>query len=131
MKLLSDNPRAYADAALEGISADPGRGGRDARRGADGHDRRHQCPARAQGRAGRAGDHRAALATRLRIGTQARPDIFARHIVLPTMLYETVVEIDERVGADGAIVRPLDEAAARAAFERLRARWLSMRSRSC
>ena len=29
-----------------------------------------------------------------------------------------MVEIDERVGADGAIVRPLDEAAARAAFER-------------
>ena len=41
----------------------------------------------------------------LRIGYQARPDIFARHIVLPAMLYETVVEIDERVGADGEVVR--------------------------
>ena len=50
----------------------------------------------------------------LRIGYQARPEIFARHIVLPSMLYETVVEIDERIGADGPIVRPLDEARARA-----------------
>ena len=45
----------------------------------------------------------------LRIGYQARPDIFARRIVLPSMLYARVVEIDERVGVDGAIVRPLDE----------------------
>ena len=37
----------------------------------------------------------------LRIGYQARPDIFARHIVLPAMLYERVVEIDERVGRRG------------------------------
>ena len=41
----------------------------------------------------------------LRIGYQARPEIFARHIVLPSMLYETVVEIDERIGADGTVVR--------------------------
>ena len=45
----------------------------------------------------------------LRIGYQARPEIFARHIVLPELLYETVVEIDERVGADGEVVPPLDE----------------------
>ena len=56
----------------------------------------------------------------LRIGYQARPEIFARHIVLPSMLYETVVEIDERVGADGEVVRPLDEEQARAELERLR-----------
>ena len=47
----------------------------------------------------------------LRIGYQARPDIFARHIVLPSMLYERVVEIDERVGVDGEVLLPLDEAA--------------------
>ena len=43
----------------------------------------------------------------LRIGYQARPEIFARHIVLPSMLYERVVEIDERVGVDGEILKPL------------------------
>ena len=47
----------------------------------------------------------------LRIGYQARPEIFARHIVLPTMLYERVVEIDERVSVDGDVLVPLDEAA--------------------
>ena len=36
------------------------------------------------------------------------------------MLYDRVVEIDERIGVDGEILRPLDEAAARAAFGRLR-----------
>ncbi|MBH0114684.1 hydantoinase B/oxoprolinase family protein [Novosphingobium sp. YJ-S2-02] len=49
----------------------------------------------------------------LRIGTQERPDIFARHIVLPEPLARRVLEIDERVGADGTIHTPLDEAAAR------------------
>ena len=37
----------------------------------------------------------------LRIGYQNRPDIFARHIVLPTMLYEQVVEVDERYDTHG------------------------------
>ena len=44
----------------------------------------------------------------LRIGYQARPDIFARHIVLPSMLYERVVEIDERMSVDGEVLVPLD-----------------------
>ena len=82
----------------------------------------------------RKGDRLALAITRgfgdaLRIGYQARPEIFARHIILPSMLYESVVEIDERVGADGTIVRPLDEAqrARRPAPPRARA---SMRSPS-
>jgi 5-oxoprolinase (ATP-hydrolysing) len=53
----------------------------------------------------------------LRIGYQARPDIFAREIILPEPLYERVIEIDERVTAEGDIIRPLDLAAARIAFE--------------
>src|SRR5690606_34873215 len=44
----------------------------------------------------------------LRIGYQNRPRLFDRQIVLPTMLYEQVVEIDARVGADGAVLRELD-----------------------
>src|ERR1700752_3990256 len=45
----------------------------------------------------------------LRIAYQTRPRIFDRHIVLPEMLYSKVVEVDERVGAHGDIVLPLDE----------------------
>ena len=56
----------------------------------------------------------------LRIGYQARPDIFARHIVLPSMLYERVIEIDERVGVDGEVLVPLDEGQARWRFSRSR-----------
>ena len=58
----------------------------------------------------------------LRIGYQARPDIFARQIVLPELLYERVIEVDERVGPDGTIFRPVELASARnelqAAFEK-------------
>src|SRR5947209_9774171 len=56
----------------------------------------------------------------LRIGYQARPEIFARHILLPSMLYETVVEIAERVGVDGDILVPLEEVQAREALTAVR-----------
>ena len=45
----------------------------------------------------------------LRIGYQNRPQLFARHIVLPEMLYARVVEIEERVDAQGVVVIPLNE----------------------
>src|SRR5690349_15707819 len=56
----------------------------------------------------------------LRIGYQARPEIFARDIVLPSMLYDRVVEVEERIGADGAIVRKLDDGKARGDLQALR-----------
>jgi len=56
----------------------------------------------------------------LRIGTQARPEIFARHIVLPEQLPERVVEIDERVSVDGEVLQALDEDAVRAQLQELR-----------
>lgn len=43
----------------------------------------------------------------LRIGYQNRPDIFARQILLPEMLYEQVLEVDERVTAEGEVLRPI------------------------
>jgi 5-oxoprolinase (ATP-hydrolysing) len=46
----------------------------------------------------------------LRIGHQHRPDIFAREIRLPPVLYASVVEAGERVAADGTVLEPLDEA---------------------
>ena len=53
----------------------------------------------------------------LRIGYQSRPKLFARQIVLPEPLYADVVEIAERVGADGQVLVPLDEDRARAELQ--------------
>lgn len=57
----------------------------------------------------------------LRIGTQARPNLFTFDIRLPSMLYERVVEIGGRMGADGDEIEPLDEAAAVAALTEAKA----------
>ena len=46
----------------------------------------------------------------LRIAYQDRPRLFERHIVLPELLYTRVIEAHERVGADGSVVEPFDEA---------------------
>ena len=54
------------------------------------------------------------FADALRIGNQARPRLFDLQITLPTMLYESVQEIQGRVGVDGTEIEPLDEADARA-----------------
>ena len=58
------------------------------------------------------------LGDALRIAYQNRPDIFARHIVLPEQLYGEVIEIEERLRADGTVERPLDRERARADLER-------------
>jgi 5-oxoprolinase (ATP-hydrolysing) len=75
----------------------------------------------------REGDRVALAITRgfgdaLRIGYQARPQIFARKIVLPEQPYERVIEVDERIGADGEVIRPLDEEHAAAALRATRDR---------
>ncbi|MFH8729367.1 hydantoinase B/oxoprolinase family protein [Streptomyces termitum] len=45
----------------------------------------------------------------LRIAYQNRPRLFDRHIVLPEAVYARVAEVPERIDAQGAVVRPLDE----------------------
>jgi len=47
----------------------------------------------------------------LRIGTQQRPDLFALRVATREPLYEEVVEVDERLAADGSVLAPLDPAA--------------------
>ncbi|MEO0359227.1 MAG: hydantoinase/oxoprolinase N-terminal domain-containing protein, partial [Pseudomonadota bacterium] len=42
------------------------------------------------------------------IGYQSRPDLFALEIKRPTLLHETVFEVEERLGAEGQVVRPLN-----------------------
>ncbi|MFN7779611.1 MAG: hydantoinase/oxoprolinase family protein, partial [Betaproteobacteria bacterium] len=49
----------------------------------------------------------------LRIAYQNRPRLFDRRIVLPELLYARTIEADERIGAHGDVVQPLDEAALR------------------
>ena len=66
----------------------------------------------------RKGERTALVITRgfadaLRIGYQNRPKLFVRRIELPTLLYERVIEVDERIGAHGDVVAALDVAAAR------------------
>ncbi len=51
------------------------------------------------------------FADALLIGDQARPNLFALDIEKPEPLFSGVIEADERLGADGAVVRPLDETA--------------------
>ncbi len=53
----------------------------------------------------------AGFADLLRIGTQQRPDLFALDIRRPEPLYGAVVEVPERLAADGSVLRPLDAAA--------------------
>src|SRR4051812_22990762 len=52
----------------------------------------------------------------LRIAYQNRPKIFARRIELPELLHTEVIEVAERVTAEGEVLIPLDEAGARAAM---------------
>ena len=61
----------------------------------------------------------------LTIGTQERPELFVRRIVLPRPPHARVLEIDERVAADGTVLTPLDEAAALAGFKDARSSGLS------
>ncbi|HBE52729.1 MAG TPA: 5-oxoprolinase [Cyanobacteria bacterium UBA11369] len=53
----------------------------------------------------------------LRIGYQNRPDIFARHIILPEMLYERVIEVEERYSAQGEELIPVNIASFRPALQ--------------
>ncbi|HEX2254562.1 MAG TPA: hydantoinase/oxoprolinase family protein [Thermoanaerobaculia bacterium] len=57
----------------------------------------------------------------LEIGDQARPDLFALAIVRPPPLHREVVEVDERLAADGSVLRPLEVQGLAAAARRLRA----------
>jgi 5-oxoprolinase (ATP-hydrolysing) len=112
-KLLSENPEAYRDAAVQGIrdllglkSAEPIPAGLI---GAVKMGTTVATNALLEHK----GERTLLLTTRgfrdvLRIGYQARPKIFARHIIKPTMLYESVIEVDERLRADGTVEREPD-----------------------
>ncbi len=111
-KLLSENPERYQDAALQGI--------RDILQLPDNRSMKDCIEVVKMGTTvgtnallERKGEATALLITQglgdcLRIGYQNRPDIFALKIQLPERLYQTVVEIEERVDAKGKILQPLN-----------------------
>jgi 5-oxoprolinase (ATP-hydrolysing) len=121
-KLLSDHPEQYRDAAVEGIrrllGLAPG-----ALVPAD------QVAGVKMGTTvatnallERKGERTLLVTTRgfrdaLRIAYQNRPRLFERRIVLPELLYERVVEAQERLDAQGAVVQPLALAALRPALQ--------------
>ncbi|MCC2687958.1 MAG: 5-oxoprolinase, partial [Rhizobiaceae bacterium] len=111
-KLLSENPEAYSDAAVQGIRDLLGlRQGEPIPDGLVGEIRMGTTVA-TNALLERKGDRVLLLITEgfrdaLRIAYQARPDIFAKEIILPEQLYERVVEVRERVRADGTIETPL------------------------
>jgi len=124
-KLLSDNPGAYSDAAIHGIRDLLGLApGEKIPTGAIG-DIKMGTTVATNALLERRGERVLLLITRgfrdaLRIAYQVRPDIFAKEIVLPEQLYERVVEVDERVRADGTLEMPLDTASVKRALEEAR-----------
>ena len=124
-KLLSENPGAYRDAAVQGI------------RDCLGLAANAPIPPDTVGAVKmgttvatnalleRKGERTALLTTRgfrdaLKIGYQARPKIFAKQIIKPEMLFERVVEVDERVRADGTVEQAPELGAVRRELENLR-----------
>jgi 5-oxoprolinase (ATP-hydrolysing) len=125
LKLLSENPGAYRDAAIEGIrrllGVPPG--------APVGPDRvrcvRMGTTVATNALLERKGERTLLVTTRgfrdaLRIAYQNRPRLFDRHIVLPEQVYDRVIEADERLDARGNVVRPLDERALSLALEAAR-----------
>jgi len=114
-KLLSDDPEHYRDAAIHGIREVLGLGPGEPIRGVDAVKMGTTVATNAL--LERKGDRTALVVNRgfrdaLRIGYQTRPRLFDLRIVLPEMLYERVIEVDGRVGADGTVIAPLDPASA-------------------
>jgi 5-oxoprolinase (ATP-hydrolysing) len=121
-KLLSENPEAYRDAAVQGI------------RDLMGVEKDGRIPTErisvvkmgttvaTNALLERKGD-RVALITNegfadaLRIGYQIRPELFNRHIVKPEMLFEQVYEVAGRITVDGHEEQALDEDAVHEALE--------------
>lgn len=114
-KMLSESADLYADAALAGISAVLNANGAVID---DAAEVRLGTTVATNALLERKGAEVAFVTTSgfgdaLAIGQQARPDIFARHIVKPEMLYSCVIEVRERINADGDVLVPLDEGDAR------------------
>ena len=122
LKLLSENPGAYADAALEGIrqllgietgSPIPGESIEALKMG---------TTVATNALLERKGEPTVLVTTKgfadaLEIGYQNRPNIFALKIEKPENLHHAVVEVDERISAFGTVLTPLDQPGAKKALK--------------
>lgn len=120
-KLLSENPERYEDAAIAGIKDVLGVPLSEPVPSERIHSVRMGTTVATNALLERKGTRTALVINRglgdvLRIGSQARPRLFDLAIVLPSMLYETVIEVDGRIGVDGTETAPLDEKAVRTAL---------------
>jgi len=118
-KLLSENPGRYHDAAFEGIRLILAQHGAGL---ADVAEVRLGTTVATNALLERKGADVVLVVTEgfadaLEIGVQARPDIFALHIVKPELLHKRVIEARERVTAEGEVLTPLDEEHARAELQ--------------
>ncbi|WP_067901610.1 hydantoinase B/oxoprolinase family protein [Nocardia vaccinii] len=116
-KLLSENPARYSDPAVAGIREILNRSGIGSVASAPIDAVRMGTTVATNGLLERKGERTALVITKgfrdaLRIAYQNRPQIFAREIILPELLYERVIEVDERIAADGTVLAPLDSGTA-------------------
>ena len=112
-KLLSENPEVYRDAAIQGIRDLLGLGTGEPIPGGVINTVKMGTTVATNALLERKGDRTVLVTTEgfrdaLEIGYQARPHLFERHIVKPEILYERVVEVRERVLADGTVDIPID-----------------------
>lgn len=113
-KLLSENPAQYQDAALTGIRRILGLTENEDIPAPQIQHVRMGTTVATNALLERKGEPFALITTKgfgdaLRIGYQQRPDLFAIDIQLPDMIYSEVLEVSERILADGGIEAPLDQ----------------------
>ena len=118
-KLLSEKPESYKDAAIEGIRQLMGvaRGAKIPAHLIDSVKMGTTVATNAL--LERKGDRTLLVTTQgfrdaLEIGYQARPRLFDRQLIKPELLYERVVEAEERVDAKGKVLVPFNAKACRA-----------------
>ncbi|MDG2990724.1 hydantoinase B/oxoprolinase family protein [Candidatus Synechococcus calcipolaris G9] len=112
-KLLSECPERYPDAAVQGIREILGLGPHDPIPSENISAIKLGTTVATNALLERSGDRTLLVITAgfrdaLRIGYQHRPDIFAQEIILPEMLYERVIEVQERYSATGEELEPVN-----------------------
>ncbi len=128
-KLLSDNPEQYRDAAVAGIRHLLGLQAGEAVTPALVESVKMGTTVATNALLERKGEPTLLVTTQgfrdaLRIAYQNRPRLFDRHIVLPELLYSEVIEAQERVGAQGELLQPLDQARLRSELQAAHGRGL-------
>jgi 5-oxoprolinase (ATP-hydrolysing) len=123
-KLLSENPDQYRDAAVAGIRQILGLSATEAISADLVECVKMGTTVATNALLERKGERTVLVTTQgfrdgLRIAYQNRPRLFDRHVILPEMLYESVIEATERIDAQGNIVRPLDEVALRTQLQQV------------